>query len=172
MDVNQKMEGRSVLKDFVNKEGEKHTFWSKLDFSSKDPYGNYETKNFKPYELEAKLAQFPIKEMVSDVDRKQLIDSLQKGNRQIVTMVSADGKEEKRGLEANPQFKTVNLYEGNQRIKHQAEKQGASVEQGQHEKEAQSSGKKNAVKSAGEEPDEGAPAEKEKRTRKKKQGIS
>lgn len=38
-----------------------------------------------------------------------------------------DGKEEKRSLEANPQFKTVNKYDGNQRVKNQTEKQGTST---------------------------------------------
>jgi len=171
MDVNQKGEGRAVLKDFVNKKGEKHTFWNKLDFSSKDQRGNYETKTFKVYELESKLAQFPIKELGSDESKKQLIQSLERGNRQTVTMELPNGTEYKRQLEANPQFKTINLYDGNQRVKHQTVKQ--SEDQQQNQSEAKGKFQKETSKAALTTDGDGSPAkEKKGRTSKKTQGIS
>jgi hypothetical protein len=173
------MEGRSVLKDHIAKKKDpqeidrKVTQWTKLDFSSKDKYGNYEIKYMPAYDMENKLAGYPIKNFKDDpAVRKEIVDSLEKGNRQVVTLVGHNGKEEKRGLEANPQFKTVNQYDGSQRIKNQSEKQGATIAEGQAEKEGQSSAKKNSVKNTGDGQDEPAPEQQQQRRNKKKQGVS
>jgi hypothetical protein len=136
------LEGRSVLKDFVTKEGVKVTLWSKADLGNKDQYGNYLTKTFPgvdkderaAFNLEAVLSKFPIKELGSEDTKKQLIESLQKGNHQNVTMVMPGNLEFKRSIEANPQYKTINIYEGARRVKHQTVKQSQGAEQDQAQK--------------------------------------
>ena len=107
------LEGRSVFKDLVNKEGEKYHAWLKLDFENSDSHGNHKIKQFSEqygYNLEKTLANFPIKELNDPEKKKQLLSSLEKGNAQQVT-VSKDGKETKYYIEAVPQFKNINVYD-------------------------------------------------------------
>jgi ribosome-binding factor A len=106
------LEGRSVFKELINKDGEKYNAWLKLDFGSTDQHGNYKVKQFSEqygYNLEKTLANFPIKELGDPEQKKQLISSLEKGNVQQVT-VNQDGKEAKYYIEAVPQFKNINVY--------------------------------------------------------------
>jgi hypothetical protein len=130
------MEGRSVLKEYVapkkdddvNAIDEKYSKWNAIDFSNKESNGNYSMKKHEPYDLEAKLSAYHIKDFNENPSvKKEIMDSLHKGNRQVVTVVMPDGKEEKRGYEANPKFKTANKYDNNQRVKNQKEKQGETV---------------------------------------------
>ena len=65
----------------------------------------------KPSEF-SKLAKHPIKEMQNDQERTKLMDSLQKGNRQSVTFLE-NGNEQRKYIEANPQFKSVTVYDAN-----------------------------------------------------------
>jgi len=107
------MEGRSVLKDLVNKDGQKYSAWVKLDFENKDEKGNAKLKQFSEqygYNLEKTLSGFPIKELHDTEQKKNLLNSLEKGNAQQVTM-SKDGKEAKYFIEAVPQFKNINVYD-------------------------------------------------------------
>ena len=107
------LEGRSVYKNLLNKEGEKYNAWLKLDFDNADERGNYKMKQFSDqygYNLPKTLSVYPIKEL-EDAERKTaLLNSLQKGNLQQVTMKLGD-KEAKYFLEAVPQFKNVNIYD-------------------------------------------------------------
>lgn len=122
------LDGRSVNKDLVNKEGQIHNAWIKLDFKETTASGNYKTKQFSPqygFELEKNLAKLPIKELTSDTDRVKLVESLERGNRQVVTFNSELG-EQKRFIEANPQFKSITVYDENQRRIRQSEDQGKS----------------------------------------------
>jgi hypothetical protein len=130
------MEGRAVLKDYVvpkkeddvNGIDKKYSQWNTIDFSSKEANGNYTMKKYAPYELDAKLSTYHIKDFNENPSvKKEIMDSLHKGNRQVVTVVMPDGKEEKRGYEANPKHKTANKYDNNQRVKNQGEKKGESV---------------------------------------------
>ena len=90
------------------------------------------------FELEKALAKHPIKELGNDTDKTRLFESLQKGNRQAVTFVQ-DGAEQKRFIEANPQFKSVAVYdERQQRIRStQTEKQGQGESQSKQKSEKQ-----------------------------------
>ena len=120
------LDGRSVNKDLVNKEGQVHNAWIKLDFKETSATGNYKTKQFSPqygFELEKTLAKLPIKELTSDADRVKLLESLERGNRQVVTFSSEQGAQ-KRFIEANPQFKSITVYDDNQRRIRQSEHQG------------------------------------------------
>ncbi|WP_264529255.1 hypothetical protein [Flavobacterium sp. N502540] len=84
--------------------------------------------------MEASLAKHSIKELETPQYKEDLLNSLKKGNLQSVTFV-VKGVESKQYIEANPQFKTVNVYDNNlQRINHresneekQKETQGKSA---------------------------------------------
>ena len=107
------LEGRSVFKDLVNKDGEKYSAWLKLDFENTDDKGNCKLKQFSEqygYNLEKTLANFPIKELSDPEQKKQLLSSLEKGNAQQVTVKQED-KEAKYYIEAVPQFKNINVYD-------------------------------------------------------------
>jgi len=121
------MNGRAVNKDLLNKEGKLYNAWLQLDFKQTEPNGNFKIKQFHQnygFDLEAVLAKHPIRELKEEPEKSRLLESLQKGNRQAVTLIQ-EGKEQKYYIEANPRFKTINLYDGNlQRLnRNQAEKQ-------------------------------------------------
>ena len=114
------LNGRSVHKELANKEGEKYNAWVQLDFKETDASGNYKMKqyheNYK-YDLAATLSKHPIRELQNESDAQRLMESLQRGNRQSVTM-TLDGKEQKVFIEAVPQFKSLNIYDAsNQRLR-------------------------------------------------------
>ncbi|MCE7044075.1 hypothetical protein [Dyadobacter sp. CY312] len=114
------MHGRSVNKDLTNKEGQVYNAWVQLDFKNTDQNGNYKLKQFHQnygFELEKVLSKLPVKELGNQQDKSRLIESLQKGNRQSVTFTE-NGNEQKRLIEANPQFKSITVYEvSGQRIR-------------------------------------------------------
>jgi len=110
------LEGRSVRKEYVRDETEKYANWLMIDFKNTDKDGNFLIKRKMDFDLEAKLKEYPIKELKNEESKKELLDSLYKGNRQFVTM-DIDGKERKFAFEANAQFSSVNRYEGDTRIK-------------------------------------------------------
>ncbi len=109
------MEGRAVNKDLSNKEGQAYNAWVQMDFKETDKNGNYKMQQFHQnygFDLEKALAKHPIKDLNNSQDKSRLIESLQKGNRQSVTFIQ-NGNEQKYFVEANPQFKTVNVYDSN-----------------------------------------------------------
>jgi len=105
------LEGRSVYKN-VFSPNEKFEAWIKLDFDEKDLLGNYKVKRFglrHGYELEKVLAKYPIRELGDEVKRAELFRSLESGNLQPV-IFDKPTKSEKMFIEANPMFKTINIY--------------------------------------------------------------
>lgn len=111
------LDGRSVNKDLVNKDGQIHNAWIKLDFKETTASGNYKMRQFSPeygFELEKTLEKFPVKELLDPKERVRLFESLERGNRQAVTFKGEDG-EHKRFIEANPQFKSVTIFDENQK---------------------------------------------------------
>lgn len=107
------LNGRAVYKELTPKEGDKYHAWVQLDFSAKDKHGNYERKQYHQnygYDLKEALSYYPVKEMNKTEESQTLIKSLEKGNVQMVTLQLPD-KEIKVFLEANPQYKTVTLYD-------------------------------------------------------------
>ena len=113
------MKGRSVNKDLTNKEGQVYNAWIQMDFKQSDNNGNFKLKHYHQnygYDLEAVLSKHPIKELGKDDFKDSLIDSVKKGNLQSATFLN-NGTEQKHYIEANPQFKTINIYDHNmQRI--------------------------------------------------------
>ncbi|UUF13141.1 MULTISPECIES: hypothetical protein [Flavobacterium] len=139
------MEGRSVNKDLKTKEGEVYNSWLKLDFKESDNSGNFKLNHYHQnygYDLEVSLSKHAIKELDTPKYKEDLLNSLKKGNLQSVTFV-VGGVENKMYVEANPQFKTVNVYDGNmERINHreskdqkQAESEGKSMKRDVGQKE-------------------------------------
>lgn len=107
------LEGRAVLKEIGNKEGEKRTVWIQLDFKETDGNSNFKLKNYPEnygFDLADILGKHPINELTNEQDRKQLTESLECGNRQSITYVRGDTVT-KMFLEAVPQFKSIRIYD-------------------------------------------------------------
>jgi len=142
------MEGRSVHKELTAKEGEKYNSWVQLDFKNSDDKGNFKLKHYHEnygYDLEAAVSKHPIKELGRDDFKDSLMDSLKKGNVQSVTF-QMDGKEQKHFIEANPQFKTVNVYDSDmQRL---GSRESKSEKQSQGESQDNKRAAKTGVKDA------------------------
>lgn len=140
------LSGRAVHKEMTPKEGEKYQAWLQLDFKETDDRGNFKVKQYHQnynYNLSATLEKHPIKELQNEDERQRLIESLQRGNRQSVTLMF-NGKEQKVFIEAVPQFKSLNFYESTgQRIR--MDKQDNSREENrgvkQNEKQKSAPGK-------------------------------
>ncbi|MEP7376187.1 MAG: hypothetical protein ABI675_22515 [Chitinophagaceae bacterium] len=108
------LEGRAVHKELSNKAGEPYKAWIQLDFDNKDKHDNNEVKQYHEnygYNLKDAVSKFSIAELNDPEKEKSLLQSLQKGNIQSVT-IEKDGAAHKMFIEANPQYKTVNLYDG------------------------------------------------------------
>ncbi|HEU4633475.1 MAG TPA: hypothetical protein VFS22_05800 [Flavisolibacter sp.] len=107
------LEGRAVYKELTNREGERYHAWLQLDFEKKDKRNNHEIRQFHEnygYDLRAAVSWFAITELGNPEKEKALVLSLQKGNLQAVT-IEKEGAIFKMFIEANPQFKTVTLYD-------------------------------------------------------------
>ncbi|HQS22829.1 MAG TPA: hypothetical protein PLC18_01195 [Sediminibacterium sp.] len=97
----------------IQKEGT----WMQLDLNDKDPHRNFRIKEFHSgygYDLQKILQQIPLKELLNKNDADKLHDALRQGNRQSVSFIK-DGKEQRYYIEANPQFKSVNIYDEHSR---------------------------------------------------------
>ena len=164
------LSGRSVHKELATKEGEKYNAWLQLDFKTIDKNGQYDIKKYHQnygFDLEKTLAKQPIKELLNEGDKSKLIDSLQRGNRQSVT-VQHEGKEQKVFIEASPQFKSLNIYDSSmKRMNAPAlyEKKG----EGETTKVAI---KKEAAKTKAGDDDEEGPKQTQKKGRKKGMSVS
>lgn len=164
------MEGRSVNKDLTNKEGQVYNAWIQMDFKQSDDNGNFKMKHYHQnygYDLEAVLSNHPIKELGHGEYKSNLMDSLKKGNLQSVTF-QINGSEQKQYIEANPQFKTINIYDsGMQRVDNR-----------QAKKERQSEGESQSVKQDGKKEkqtpaeDDGPEIPKASNKKKRRQSIS
>jgi hypothetical protein len=107
------LEGRSVHKNLINKEGKPYSAWLKIDFDNKDDKGGFKMKQFSEqygYDLEKSLSNYPIKELSSDEQKTVLLNSLKKGNAQQVT-IENNGTQSKYFIEAVPQYKNINVYD-------------------------------------------------------------
>jgi len=119
------LSGRAVHKELSNAEGQKYQAWLQLDLRQKDQHNNYQVKQFHSnygYNMEAALAKHPIAELGDPSLKAALLKSMQKGNVQSVTFTK-DGKEERMFIEASPQYKSINIYDGHMnRIKQETAK--------------------------------------------------
>ena len=190
------LSGRAVNKNLVNKEGTTYNAWVQLDFKVTDKHGNYEEKKFHQnygYDLDQVLAKHSIKELADQTQKERLMESLQRGNRQSVTLI-VNSEEKKVFVEAAPQFKekglnfyeaggqkirSEKLYETNssqQSVKHEGQTVKEQAKQLNGEATAQSekqgAKKENQNQSAGDGEEGGGAKQGEKRSRRSKQSIS
>ena len=87
--------------------------------------------------LKAAVAKFSVPELDGGDKEKALLTSLQKGNVQAATIV-ANGEGQKVFLEANPQYKTVTIYDANMHRLSQEQRQELTKEQSQDQGKDQS----------------------------------
>ena len=107
------LSGRAVNKDLNNKEGQPYNAWLQLDFQEKDKNDNYKVKQYHTgygYDLEMVIAKYPIKQQLEAEQKTKLMKSLEKGNITQVTF-AREGGEDKMYVAANPQYKTLDLYD-------------------------------------------------------------
>jgi hypothetical protein len=128
------LDGRAVQKDLVTKEGQPYKSWIQLDPASKDKNNNFEVKQFHEnygFDLKAAVEKFAVAEMKDPEKEKALMQSLQKGNVQSVT-IEKDASSHKMFIEADPQYKKVNLYDSNMKLvaKESMEQYTAGVDKG------------------------------------------
>jgi hypothetical protein len=106
------MNGRAIHKEITTKEGKNYRAWLQLNFNETAESGEFKMKQFHPnygFGLRQTLVKYPIKELEHVESSQSLIRSLERGNRQLVTFI-IEGWEQKMFIEANPQFKTLNIY--------------------------------------------------------------
>lgn len=109
------MHGRAVYKELPNRHGDRYEAWVQLDLKTMDINGNHRFRLFHKnygFDLQMELERYPIRDLEMPDRRQILIDSLQRGNRQLVTMDLEKG-ETMLFLQANPQFKVLNIYDEN-----------------------------------------------------------
>ena len=110
------LNSRSVFKEITPKEGDPYKAWVKIDHENIDPKTNYPklrqfTSNYG-FDLKEAVGRMEFKGMKYDDQLKSLMKSLQKGNAASVLLLK-DGKEVPVSIEANPQLRTLNMYDKN-----------------------------------------------------------
>lgn len=106
------LSGRAIQKEHTTIEGQRQNTWMQLDFNDKDATGNFRIKEFHAghgYDLRQMLSQLPLKEASMDAKEK-LMNNLINGSRQQVTFLK-EGKDQTFYIEANPQHRTINIYD-------------------------------------------------------------
>ncbi len=95
----------------------KENIWVKLDFENQNSKGDNKFKKFYPnygFDLDKELQNLPIAEMKEQQQRDRLLGSLKRGNLQLVNLERKDAKESLY-IAANPQFKKLDVYDGEMR---------------------------------------------------------
>lgn len=163
------LDGRAVHKELTTKEGQPYKAWIQLDFENKDKNNNFEVKQFHEnygYDLKAAVEKFAVAELADPEKVKALMQSLEKGNVQSVT-IEKDGNSHKMFMEADPQYKKVTMYDSNMKMvaKESLEQYKSGIDKGSKEvKAGQENDKKKELK---QEPK----AEKEKLEKKNGQSL-
>jgi hypothetical protein len=106
------LQGRSVNKDFISRQGERYNAWIKLNFEQMDLNNNHKIRWFRSqyrFDLEKALENYPIRELNDKEMRANLIRSLRRGNIQMVTLLKPK-KTEKAFIMADPEFKQIQLF--------------------------------------------------------------
>jgi hypothetical protein len=102
--------GRSVYFEEMKK-------WQQIDFKQSDANGNFKMRQYVEndgYSLKDDLRKYPITNLATDLGEQTLLESLRKGNLESVCFL-IQGKEVIKFIEANPQFKTINIYDANRK---------------------------------------------------------
>jgi hypothetical protein len=112
------LEGRAVQKDLVTKEGQSYKAWMQFNLGYKDSNNNFDVKQFHEnygFDLKAAVEKFAITELRDPEKEKALMQSLQKGNVQSVT-IEKEGSSHQMFIEADPQFKKVRLFDSQMKL--------------------------------------------------------
>lgn len=114
------LEGRAIYQQRNDQHGITNTGkWIQLDFNDKDAVGNHRLKEFAQefnYDIQKELSKLNLKETGSENGYTQLVEDLKNGSKRWIT-IDSGGQKTKVSIEANPQFKTLNIYDqNNQRI--------------------------------------------------------
>ena len=107
------MEGRAVNKQLYNLEGQKYQAWLTLDDKNLTENGNKKIKHYHEnygFDLEKVITGKGIKELEDPKAKDELMYSLKKGNAQQITVSGVEG-DKKYFIAANPQYKTVDLFD-------------------------------------------------------------
>lgn len=97
------LSGRAVLREGT---------WIQFDVNDKNADDNYRIKEFHPgydFNIDNVLKELPLKETIDKIDLQKLGDSLKEGGREAIILCK-DGKDSKFYIEANPQFKTLTIF--------------------------------------------------------------
>lgn len=111
------MHGRSVYKTgLVGQEKEKYNAWLQLDVTKATTNGDYKYHRYTDsfgFDLEAKLQERGYKQMqVEEGKENYFVNAIKKGDRVLGTR-NEEGREIKEYVEANPKWKTINVYDLN-----------------------------------------------------------
>jgi hypothetical protein len=131
-------EGRAVHKQLYNKDGEKYHAWLQLDNDKLTQNGNKKIKKFNEnygFDMEDVLLGKGIKEMNTQEGQDNLFRSLKKGNVQQIT-VEHDSGEKKYFIAASPQYKTIDLFDHQQKKIKREELLKPEKKQGNNQKQA------------------------------------
>lgn len=132
------LNGRPVHKNKLhNRENEEYKAWIQLDFYNKEANGNFKQKQFHQnygYDLPKTLANYPIKELADVSKKKDIIQSLEKGNMMSVIFAKESG-DERMFIVANPQFKNLLVYDSNMKSKIGVERKEQEPDQKKEKKE-------------------------------------
>ncbi|MBY0481286.1 MAG: hypothetical protein K2Q21_08020 [Chitinophagaceae bacterium] len=110
------LNSRSVFKEVTPREGAAYKAWLKIDHENNDQKTGFPklrqfTTNYG-FDLKEAVGRMDFKGMKYDDNVKGLLKSLQKGNAASVLLMK-DGKELPVKIEANPQLRTLNMYDKN-----------------------------------------------------------
>lgn len=100
------LSGRSIQKDSA---------WKQFDLNDKYSTDCYRLKEFHSgygYNIEQEIAKLPLKELRNQRETDELLEKLKNGGRPSVTFCKNEA-EHKFYIEANPQFKSINIYDAN-----------------------------------------------------------
>jgi len=143
------LEGRAVQQDLTTREGVEYKAWVQLDFDNNDDRGNFKSKQFHEnygYDLKDAVGKLPIKELGDTTQSERLMKSLEKGNIQSVTF-EKDGKEERMFISANPQFKSINVYDSQMKpVLSEKQQQAIDAKKGESKSNGQEQAKEKNVK--------------------------
>ena len=98
-----------------NEQAQKTPVWLKLNLDITDAYGNHPLRTFRPeygYDLVKTLAAYPIKDIESPEKLQVVLSTLRNGNYYHTDMMIGN-KNVPVSIAANPQIKTLDVYDKN-----------------------------------------------------------
>lgn len=107
------LNGQALRTELINSKGENYKVWMQLDFENKDDKGNFIVNRYNDnygFDLREAIAKFPVQQLDGGEKERDLIQALEAGNTQMVTLETG-GEPLKVFIDANPKYKTINVYD-------------------------------------------------------------